>query len=555
MEHLQSFGPLPTVRQMEHLQLGKKAFFHFGVNTFTDREWGDGGEPEQAFAPKQVDCRQWIRSVRAAGFKLAIITAKHHDGFCLWDSKLTDHTVKNSPYGKDVVREFTDACREYGVLPGVYLSPWDRHAPGWGSDSYNDFYVGQLTELLSNYGPIYEVWWDGAGSKDTPYDWGRWAYTVRNLQPRAAIFGSRGGTPYAEVRWVGNEAGYAGDPHYPILHSHDLEVENNKALNHGTVEGDRLIPAEVDVSTRPGWFYHEEQEYEVKSVEQLVRLWYQSVGRGAMMLLNFPPNRDGKLPQKDTENAIKAHQLVEKMLAANLAADGTAACLQQRSVEYEAQNILTDWDEACFAAKDDAKKVEITVTLPEARRFNTFLIGEYIPLGVRVTGYRVSANTKEGWKVLAEKQSIGYLWAEYFEEVTANEVKIELDAFLAPPVLRCFGLYYMEENPYQSSQIKKAAMELTKKSNARVIYDEHTATVEFGGIYPYNTVSFCGDGMWKYKIEAFNGSEFYEIHCGTCPANQEVIRLPEPIEGTYQLRLTSERSIDSGLGIRVFYEE
>ncbi len=213
MDFLKPYGAVPNARQMAHYKIEKKAFFHFGVNTFTNLEWGEGTEKESFFNPVGCDCRQWIRAIKAAGFELAIITAKHHDGFCLWPSAYTEHSVKNSPYKDgqgDIIREFTDACREYGVKAGVYLSPWDRNAPYWGTNEYSKYYNLQLTELLTNYGRIDEVWWDGAGSKETPYDWGMWAHTVRNLQPDAVIFGSMGATPYVEMRWVGNEAGFAG---------------------------------------------------------------------------------------------------------------------------------------------------------------------------------------------------------------------------------------------------------------------------------------------------------------------------------------------------------
>lgn len=549
---LQPFGPLPSERQMMHLRAGKKAFFHFGVNTFTDQEWGNGIEPESAFCPSGVDCRQWIRAIKAAGFQIAILTAKHHDGFCLWPSAYTEHSVKNSPYQGDVVQEFTDACREFGIKAGVYLSPWDRNAPGWGSAAYNDYYVNQLTELLTHYGPIYEVWWDGAGSKDTPYDWGRWAYTVRNLQPQAAIFGSMGATPYVEFRWVGNESGYAGDPCYETVDPVVLEIEDRAKLNSGTLGGSKFIPPEVDVSIRPGWFYHPEQEDEVKSVEALVRLWYQSVGRGGMMLLNFPPNREGVLPQQDTENALRAHEIVSRMLSVNLAADATAVCQQERSPQYQAQNLLTEGEDLFFAAKDEEKCVTIQIKLPREKRFNTFVIGEYIPLGVRVSGYRISAKVNGEWALLKDKKSMGYLWAEYFDEISSDEVKIELYSFLAPPVIRCFGLYHLEIDPYGERKTGGNARDLAKGKSAHVIYEKEGAVVEFGGIYPFNTVMFNGKGIWNYRLEAFDGSNYYEVCRGVRPEERHVIRLPKRIEGSYQIRLVTGIPGNETLDVSVF---
>lgn len=552
---LQPFGPLPSERQMEHLKAGKKAFFHFGVNTFTDKEWGEGTEREECFQPSQTDCRQWIRTIKAAGFQIAILTAKHHDGFCLWPSAYTEHSVKNSPYKNgqgDIVREFTDACREYGIKPGLYLSPWDRNAPGWGKAEYNDFYVNQLTELLTNYGPLYEIWWDGAGSKDTPYDWGRWAYTVRNYQPQAGIFGSMGATPYVEFRWVGNESGFAGDPCYETIDPKALEVETTSLLNSGTLGGSRFLPAEVDVSTRPGWFYHPEQDEEVKGVERLVRLWYQSIGRGCMMLLNFPPDRRGLIHETDAANALEAHRLISRMLSVNLAADGRAVSDQSRCSAYEAQNILVDSDDLFFAAAEDADQVTITLSLPEKRRFNTFVIGEYVPLGIRIGGYRISAKVEGEWMLLKDKKSMGYLWAEYFDEVCSDEIKIELYEFLAPPVIRCFGLYHMEIDPFRDKKIETKERDLVKGKSARVLYQEKGAVVEFGGIYSFNTVMFNGKGIWRYRLEAFDGSNYYEVYRGIRPEERQVIRLKNRVEGAYQIRLITETPGNESLNLSVY---
>ena len=235
------FGAVPSERQLAHYEM-KKAFFHFGVNTFTDVEWGNGEELEKSFDPTEMNVEQWMETVKKAGFDLAIITAKHHDGFCLWPSKYTEHSVKNSPYKNgsgDVVREFTDACRKFGIKAGVYLSPWDRNAPFWGTADYSEYYAKQLTELVTEYGEIHEVWWDGAGSAETPYDWELWASIIRKNQPNACIFGSMGATPYAEMRWVGNENGTAGKTHYASINAHDLEVEERPALNSGKIGGNR----------------------------------------------------------------------------------------------------------------------------------------------------------------------------------------------------------------------------------------------------------------------------------------------------------------------------
>ncbi len=288
---LKPCGATPNERQMEWYGRERTIFFHFGMNTFTGREWGDGTESPQQFNPSELSCEQWVKAIKDGGFTTAILTAKHHDGFCLWPTKYTEHSVKNSPYKNgqgDIVREFVDACQKHGIKAGIYLSPWDRHEKTWGKDEYNDFYVGQLTELMSNYGKIWECWWDGAGSTEAVYDWERWAKTVRSLQPDAVIFGSLGATPWVDVRWVGNEKGVAGKPCYSTIDPISLVVETTSELNRGKLGGERFIPAEVDVSIRPGWFYHAEQDDMVRSPQNLVNLWFTSIGSNAGFLLNLP---------------------------------------------------------------------------------------------------------------------------------------------------------------------------------------------------------------------------------------------------------------------------
>ncbi|MFQ9698258.1 MAG: alpha-L-fucosidase [Zhenhengia sp.] len=318
---LKPYGAVPSRRQMDWYRREATAFFHFGVNTFTDLEWGDGTEAEKMFNPTELDCRQWMRVIKQAGFTTAILTAKHHDGFCLWPSEYSEHTIAKSPYkeGKgDVVREFVEACHEYGIKPGLYLSPWDRHSKYWGTDAYNTYYNNQLTELMTQYGKIYECWWDGAGSTEAQYDWGRWAYTVRTHQPDCIIFGSLGATEYVEARWIGNESGYAGNPCWATIDQSSLEIENTVELNSGKADGNRFIPAEVDVSIRPGWFYHENQDGAVRSAENLVKYWFESSGRNAGILLNFPPDRRGLIHEIDTKNVLNAATILQKTFAVNL---------------------------------------------------------------------------------------------------------------------------------------------------------------------------------------------------------------------------------------------
>lgn len=558
--NLAPFGAVPSYRQVKHLRdFNKKAFFHFGVNTFTNLEWGEGIERESVFNPTDTDVRQWIKAIKAAGFTLAIITAKHHDGFCLWPSKYTEHSIKNSPYKNgrgDIVREFTDACREFKINCGIYLSPWDRNAPYWGTAEYSKYYNDQLTELLTQYGKIDEVWWDGAGSRETPYDWGMWAYTVRNLQPDAAIFGSQGATPYVELRWVGNESGYAGDPHYPTIDPDALVTETTSMLNSGKFGGSRFIPAEVDVSIRPGWFYHKDQDESVKSVKKLVDLWFDSVGKGAMMLLNFPPDRRGLICEADANNAAEANRIIKDTFAFNLAAGGKAVSDSVRDISCEADFMLNDCYENFYAASDDNITPTIEIALPKKTAFDTFVIGEMIELGIRVKGYRIEAYVDGVWQTLADKKSMGFKWAEHFDCVETDRVRIVIYDAACAPVIREFGLYKLPDGFYDAEKAEKEKMKkafnLAEGASAKIIEEEDGVLAEFGGIYPFNTVCFNGAGIWSYKIYAFDGSNYYLIYEGEKPAANEVVHLDKTIDSSYKLKLETGKKDNQNINLKIY---
>ncbi len=554
------FGETPSYRQIAHLRdYNKKAFFHFGVNTFTDSEWGNGEESASVFDPTAVDVRQWIKAIKAAGFNFAILTAKHHDGFCLWPSKYTEQSIKNSPYknGKgDIVREFTDACHELDIKCGIYLSPWDRHSPYWKSDEYSTFYNDQLTELVTEYGRIDEIWWDGAGSTETHYDWGLWAHTIRNYQPDAVIFGSLGATPYVECRWVGNEGGFAGDIHYPTIDAHALEVETAKILNSGTYGGDRFIPAEVDVSIRPGWFFHEDQDDKVKSVGKLVDLWFNSIGRGAMMLLNFPPDRRGLIPQKDIDNAVEADRIINETFAVNLATGGAVTSDSIRDTAHEPDMLLDSSYETFYAAADGDLTPTIEIKLPHPIEFDTFAISEKVELGVRVNDYHVDAFIDGEWKTLASKKSIGFLRVERFDRTVTDRVRIVITGSGAAPMLRCFGLYRMPDSYYKAIQSEKnmlkAAVDLTKLPTSKISYEDNMVKVEFGGIYPFNTVCFNNTGIRKFEIQAFNGTDYETVYFARNPNEYEVVKLDETVQYSYQMRLITNKVDNSDINIKIF---
>jgi len=558
ISEIKPFGALPSQRQINHFKkYGKKAFFHFGVNTFSNLEWGTGTEKEQLFNPTDTNVRQWIKTIKAAGFALAILTVKHHDGFCLWPSEYTEHSIKKSPYKNgegDILREFVDACHEFDIAVGIYLSPWDRNSELWGSDEYSEFYNKQLTEVLTKYGKIDEVWWDAAGSSETRYDWGLWAHTVRNLQPEAVIFGSMGATEYVEMHWIGNEAGYGGDPHYPTINPEFVYKEITNEMNTGTFGGERFIIAEVDTSIRPGWFYHKEQDYFVKSSRQLVDLWFDSTGSSAIMLLNFPPDRRGIIHEIDSKNAIEAHQIISKALAVDYAHNATVTADSVKE-GFSPDSIVNGNYDAVYVADDSNITPVLDIKLDGEKTFDTFIIGEYVELGIRINGYKVEALVDGEWKLLADKKSIGYKKAVYFGETKTDHLRLTIYSAAAAPVIRKFSLHSFNDAGYRTATEREALGEkfdILANPSAEVIYDEEGVTAMTGGLYPFNTIKFNGAGFSEYELFIFNGSQFYSAAKGKTEGGEVTILLNETIRTTYQFKIKTDKKPDESLNLRLY---
>jgi len=429
-ERRASLDARPSPQQLAWQELEFIAFAHFGINTFTNREWGTGKEDPKLFRPTALDADQWVRVLKAAGIRMLILTAKHHDGFCLWPSRHTDHSVKSSPWrgGKgDVVREAAEACRRGGLKFGVYLSPWDRHEPSYGdSPAYNRFFRAQLTELLTRYGPITEVWFDGAcgegpNGKRQVYDWPATYALVRKLQPDAliAICGP-------DVRWVGNESGVARETEWSVQR-----------------RGGRMVwyPAECDVSIRPGWFYHPEQDGKVKSLERLLDIYYKSVGRNSVLLLNIPPDRRGLIHENDARRLRELRAALDATFAADLARGKPAKASTAADQEHGADKAL-DGDPATFwAAADDATTATIELDLGEPTRFNRSMLQEHIALGQRVERYALEAWDGKGWRPVAAGTTIGYKKLDRFADVAASRVRLTIRKARAAPTLGHLGLY------------------------------------------------------------------------------------------------------------------
>lgn len=540
---LKPFGAVPNERQMEWYGRERTIFFHFGMNTFTGREWGDGTESSSTFNPSELCVEQWVKSIKDGGFTTAILTAKHHDGFCLWQTKYTEHSVKNSPYknGKgDIVREFVDACEKHGIKAGIYLSPWDRHEKTWGKDEYNDFYVGQLTELLTNYGKIWECWWDGAGSTEAVYDWERWAKTVRSLQPDAVIFGSLGATPWVDVRWVGNEKGVAGKPCYATIDPHSLVVETTSELNSGKLGGERFIPAEVDVSIRPGWFYHAEQDDMVRSPENLIELWFTSIGSNAGLLLNLPPDRRGLIHENDVKSIREFNRILKEALSKNLADDARLMgdCLYDCTVE----NLLNK--DKFYLPKGN----KFVVTMPEKRELNTLILREGIELGHKVTKIKAFATVDGKEQLLFENDIVGNTLAQRFDTVFTDTVTVELEYF-DTPVLHSFGLYRFEDKLIET--VKKSGKNLVESESAHIEYGDKEIDVNLGGLFPFNTVAVNGVGKTSYKFYVFNGTAFDLWQTGNSENGNVKIKLDIPVDNAYRFKLSFEDRVSSKAKIEV----
>ncbi|MEN9359357.1 MAG: hypothetical protein RL095_892 [Verrucomicrobiota bacterium] len=469
------FGATPTPAQVKHAERAFYAFCHFTVDTFTGREWGTGGESESVFNPSAFDARQIVRSIKASGAKGVILTCKHHDGFCLWPSSTTEHDISASPYkdGKgDIVREFADACQAEDFEFGVYVSPWDRNHKTYGTPEYLAVYRKQIEELCSLYGKLFEIWFDGANggtgyyqgkvgpveSQDVKhrrnvdrgsyYDWpGTWKVAT-GLQPGIIIFSDIG----PGVRWVGNEHGHAPDPcraTIDLLPTDGVGQIDSRKLGTGHLHGSHWVPAEVDVSIRPGWFWHEDQNGRVRSPQNLMQIYLDSVGHGATFNLNVPPDRRGLVHENDVASLQQFGEHLRQTFARNLAQGAKASASNVRGQDpfYGPQKLLDADLWSAWITDDAAKTAEAVFELDGAQTFNLIRLREDIRLGLRVEGLAIDAFENGAWKEIAKAESIGscHLWR--VPKTTTGKVRIRVTAAGACPALSDFGLYLEPEFP------------------------------------------------------------------------------------------------------------
>jgi alpha-L-fucosidase len=436
------YGPVPSERQLAWHNMEFYGFIHYTVNAFTDREWGNGDEDPAVFNPTQLDVKQWAKTAKEAGMKGLILTAKHHDGFCLWPSKFTEHSIKNSPLkNRNIVKELAEACRANGLKFGVYLSPWDRNSAMYGKQEYVEYYKKQLKELLTENGEIFEVWFDGANGGDgyyggarekrtidakTYYQWDDIRSIVRTLQPKAMMFSDGG----PDCRWVGNEDGAAGVTNWYTLNPERFYPgsPNYKELTEGHRNGTAWIPSETDVSIRPGWFYHAKEDDKVKTPEKLVELYYSSVGRGANMLLNLPPDKRGLINEIDVKSLKEMRRILNATFAVNYAKGGKARASNVRgsSRKFAAANTLSGKKDTYWATDDSVKTPELVITLKKKAAFNRVRVKEYIKLGQRVEAFAVDYWKEGKWEQLDEATSIGYQRILCTKEVTTDKVRLRI---------------------------------------------------------------------------------------------------------------------------------
>ena len=538
--------PVPEPKQVEWQQMETYAFIHFGLNTFNDREWGYGDTDPKTFNPTNLDCEQWAQTLVKAGMKGVILTAKHHDGFCLWPFEGTEYSIKNSPWknGKgNVVKELSEACKKYGLKFAVYLSPWDRHQANYGTPEYLPYFYAQLHDLLTNYGPVFEVWFDGAnggdgwygGAKDIRtidrknyYNYPRIYEMLDSIQPQAIIFSDGG----PGCRWVGNEKGFAGATNWSFLREGEVHpgYEKSYELQYGHADGNQWVPAECDVSIRPGWFYHPEEDDRVKSPDQLVDLYYRSVGHNATLLLNFPVDRRGLIHPVDSANAVRFHEMIQQQLKTNLVTGMTPKVSNERGGGFVASALTDDNFDTYWATEEGVTTADIEFSFDTPTRMNRMMLQEYIPLGQRVKAFVVEYLDKDTWlpvKLNEETTTIGYKRLLRFETVETKGIRIRITDARGPLCLSNVGVYDagnvsdsfvekvedIESVPYLLPDVKaeEAAMASDKQSQTTCFVEGDRLLIDLQEERMVSSLHFLPDQGEPNKGLIAN----YEIRVGT----------------------------------------
>ncbi len=489
-------GPVPGQRQLKWQEMEMYAFIHFSMNTFTDMEWGYGDKDPKLFNPTQLDCRQWARICKEAGFKGIILTTKHHDGFCLWPSKYTNYSVKASPWkdGKgDVIAEIRKACDEYGLKLGLYLSPWDRNSAVYGSPDYITYFRNQLKEILTNYGNIFEMWFDGANGgtgyygganeqrtidRKTYYDWPNTYKLVYSLQPNIMLFSDAG----PDCRWCGTEEGWVGETNWSTLRRDEVWPgwPLYEQLRNGHEDGNYWVPAEVNTSIRPGWFYHASEDSKVKTPQQLVELYYNSIGRNGNMILNLPVDRRGLVNEIDEKSLLEFARIIRKELANDLAKGKmvTASNVREKSKSYAARNAVDGDNKTYWATDDGVTNATLTLDFKKNTTFNRVLLREYIALGQRVKAFTVYAYQNGSWKEVAKATTIGNKRILRIPSTTASKIRIHITDSKACPLISTLSVYNAPLEA-QSNDNEKGKLNVSK--NWKILNGDATAAAAIDG--------------------------------------------------------------------------
>lgn len=457
-------GITPSKRQLAWQQLEFYAFAHFGMNTFTNREWGDGTEDPALFNPDAFDADQWVEAVKSAGMKALLLTCKHHDGFCLWPSAYTEHSVKNSPWKEgtgDVVWEVSEACKRGGIKFGVYLSPWDRHDARYGKGKeYDDYFVNQLTELATNYGDIFCFWFDGAcgegqNGKKQIYDWPRYYKVIRDLQPDAVI-----NICGPDVRWCGNEAGHCRKSEWSVVPAGLRDAERTAAKSQKSDDGkfsrkydskdedlgsremirdvEELVwyPSEVDTSIRKGWFYHPSEDNEVRTADELLHIYLDAVGANASLLLNLPPDTHGRIAEADCKSLKELGNKINEIFAHEVTDKAQITC-ETEDKAYPVSNAADGREDTFFKASEGQEANTITLQFEEEQQISCVVLGEYLPCGQRIESGEILADGRK----IADFTVVGHKRICCFAPVKAKNLVIKITESRTEPTLRLLGVY------------------------------------------------------------------------------------------------------------------
>ena len=569
---------VPTSRQLSWQQRELTAFLHFGINTFTDKEWGDGTEDPALFNPTKLDAGQWVSVLKEAGFRQVIITAKHHDGFCLWPSAFTSHSVKSSPWKNghgDVIKELADACVKQNMPLGVYLSPWDRHEPRYGSDAYNEYFRSQLRELLTNYGPISEVWFDGAvgegpNGKKQIYDWGSFYSIVRDLQPQAVI-----AVMGPDIRWVGTETGYGRDTEWsviPIADSIQLtptDAQDNiiKPAIKETAEEIASInqlaqayalkwyPSEVDVSIRPGWFYHAAEDGQVKSPEKLLDIYFNSIGKNSALLLNIPPDKNGLIPEKDATILKVFNYSLKQIFSQNLGSQAEVSD-NEFNFNHPPSRVLDGKMNTYWAPDASNNTPYLHFEWPKPIWFNILSLSEQIEFGQRVSGFQLEVYENDSWVTKVSGTTIGYKRLIRFPYIMTNKVRMIFSEFRLTPNIAEIGFYQDIPQVTISPEGKPFVDSLTiylstNNPDATIHYSQnytlpsastnlYTSPLRLTSGSPLLAAAISPDGRVGFVKDELYSKAKYEVDLLTTPSpeflNEGGIQLCDGVKGDKNLK-------------------